>query len=123
VYEPLVGTNIGDFLQQFRQANPMNGIPWLICGDFNLVLEADERSTNRLTVMDREFRRVVNGLELIDLPLQGRRYTWSNSRENATFVRLDSFLISQQWSMDFPTSSQKALTNSNHQHETATKFL
>jgi hypothetical protein len=72
----------------------MNGSPWLICGDFNLILEADERSTNRLTGMDREFRRLVNELALINLPLQGRRYTWSNSRENATFVRLDIFLFS-----------------------------
>jgi hypothetical protein len=76
-----------------RTAKPMNRISWLICGDFNLVLAAEERSTNRLTGVDREFRRLVNELSLIDLPLQGRRFTWFNARENVIFVRLDRFLI------------------------------
>jgi hypothetical protein len=54
----------------------MNDTSWLICGDFNLVLEAEERSTNILIMMDREFKRLVNELALIDLPLQQRKYTW-----------------------------------------------
>jgi exonuclease III len=116
VYGPSTGGNREDFLQQLRMAKLMNRIPWLICGDFNLVLAAEERSTNRLTGVDREFRRLVNELSLIDLPLQGRRFTWSNARENVIFVRLDRFLVSQLWNTTFSAGSQKALANTSSDH-------
>lgn len=44
-----------------------------------------------------EFNRVINILNLVDVPLIGRKFTWSNQRPNPTFSRLDRSFISGHW--------------------------
>jgi hypothetical protein len=41
--------------------------------------------------------RTVQELELMDIHLHGRMYTWSNERENPTLVRLDRVLVTLDW--------------------------
>jgi hypothetical protein len=41
------------------------------------------------------FRRTVNRLDLRDMQLHGRLYTWSNERSNPTLIKLDRFLASR----------------------------
>jgi hypothetical protein len=74
--------------------------PWAITSDFNLILNPTDKSNarpNRRSMA--RFRRTVNTLELRDIHLHGRRYTWSNERErerereNPTLVRLDRVLV------------------------------
>ena len=36
----------------------------------------------------------VRDLELIDIPLGGRQFTWTNKREVPSFANLDTFFIS-----------------------------
>jgi hypothetical protein len=48
------------------------------------------------------FRRLVSDLELKDIPLMGRRYTWSNGRDNPTLVKLDLVLCTVDWEVIFP---------------------
>ncbi|KAK4559257.1 hypothetical protein RGQ29_008482 [Quercus rubra] len=64
--------------------------------------------------------RVVNKMEetverfsvscLIDLPLQGGTFTWSNSREVASKARLDRFLFFPDWEDKFPTIFQRRMS-------------
>ncbi|KAG6667897.1 hypothetical protein CIPAW_01G132300 [Carya illinoinensis] len=42
----------------------------------------------------------------MDIPLMGGEYTWSN---NHTWSRLDRFLISPSWELQFPDLNQKRL--------------
>lgn len=44
----------------------------------------------------KDFRDFIGEVELIDPPLQGRKYTWSNKREVASMAMLDKscFLFS-----------------------------
>jgi hypothetical protein len=109
VYGPSEGNNRDYFMHQLRNEKPIDDIPWILCGDFNLVLAAHERSSNIMHLRDRAFKRTVDELALIDMPMLGRHYTWSNAREKATLVRHDRFLISQCWNQQFPATSQKAL--------------
>lgn len=44
----------------------------------------------------------MDDLELKDIHLHGRRYTWSNERENPTLVKLDRVLASVDWEELFP---------------------
>lgn len=48
------------------------------------------------------FRRFVNEMELKEIPLVGRRYTWSNERESPTLVKLDRVLCTNQWEDLYP---------------------
>jgi hypothetical protein len=79
---------------------------WMVCGDFNLVLRSEERTSQILWPRDRAFRSMVNDLALIDLPLSDRKYTWVNSISKA---KLDRFLISQDWNALFSTSTQSSM--------------
>lgn len=39
------------------------------------------------------FRRFLDDVEAKEIPLLGRKYTWSNERTSPTLVRLDSLLL------------------------------
>ena len=75
--------------------------------DFNVVRFPSERlGSNSFTPAMREFSNFISEQSLIDLPLQGGTFTWSNSREVALKARLDRFLISADWEDKFSTVSQ-----------------
>ena len=64
-------------------------------GDFNVVRFPFKRlGSNSFTTAMREFSNFISEQGLIDLPLQGGSFTWSNSREVASKARLDRFLFS-----------------------------
>ena len=64
-------------------------------GDFNVVRFPSERlGSNSFTIAMREFSNFISEHGLIDLPLKGGTFTWSNSREAASKARLDKFLFS-----------------------------
>lgn len=47
--------------------------------------------------MDRgmkDFQEFIDNIELIDIPMVGRLYTWTNFQDNAIHSRLVRFLIS-----------------------------
>ena len=55
------------------------------------------------TAAMREFSDFILEQGLIDLPLEGGIFTWSNSREVSSKARLDRFLFSADWEDKFPT--------------------
>ena len=80
-------------------------------GDFNVVRFPFERlGSNSFTTAMREFSNFISEQGLIDLPLQGGSFTWSNSREVASKARLDKFLFSANWEDKFPTFSQRRMS-------------
>lgn len=55
-------------------------------------------------------------LELQDLHLHGRCFTWSNERENPTLVRLDRVLVSLDWENMFPNAHLRGLGSDASDH-------
>ncbi|XXG47158.1 hypothetical protein AAC387_Pa02g1843 [Persea americana] len=43
------------------------------------------------------FNDFINANELMDLPLQGRKYTWTDNRDRAVVSMIDRFLLSKDW--------------------------
>lgn len=43
------------------------------------------------------FNEVISNLGLIELPINGRSYTWSNTQENPLLQQLDWFFITNFW--------------------------
>ncbi|KAL8479455.1 hypothetical protein ACS0TY_026373 [Phlomoides rotata] len=72
---------------------------WCICGDFNSVTNQSEGKGGIRPISDKKssnFCKFIANLELVDLPLLRRKYTWY--KDNGTCCnRLDRFLISQNW--------------------------
>lgn len=116
-YGPSTNSGKGAFFREIRAAQPPNDLPWLLFGDFNVTLWPQDRSSQgQHQYQSARFRTTINQLQLMDLRLQGRIYTWSSDRECPTFVRLDRFLISTSWSTIFPHTSQIALPNTTSDH-------
>ena len=85
-------------------------VPWCVGGDFNVVRFPPERfGSTSFTAAMREFSSFIFEQGLIDIPLQGGSFTWSNSREVVSKARLDRFLFSTDWEDKFPSVSQQHL--------------
>ncbi|KAL4383150.1 hypothetical protein GQ457_15G021490 [Hibiscus cannabinus] len=67
----------------------------ILGGDFNAIRTAEERiGISFLRGSMESFSDFIDELSLIDLPLQGGCFTWSNFRDKPSFSRLDRFLLS-----------------------------
>jgi hypothetical protein len=62
------------------------------------------------------FGKFINDLQLKDLYLHGRRYTWSNEEQAATMVKLDCVLYNQEWDAAFPNSLLQAVSSEISDH-------
>lgn len=62
-----------------------------------------------------DFNLFINHMELQDIPIQGKRFTWF--QPNGKFMsRLDRFLLSHDWLLQWPDSSQQVLDREFSDH-------
>ena len=81
VYGPQADQEKVEFLDEFRQFRMTADGPWVLCGDFNMIYRAEDKSNDRLDRRCmRRFRAFINAAELEELHLVGRRFTWSSER-------------------------------------------
>jgi exonuclease III len=75
---------------------------WCVVGDFNVVVSVEERvgtNVSEVRVMSTEvleFRKFVEELEVVDLPIVGRLFTWCHA-SGCAMSRIDRILISDEW--------------------------
>jgi hypothetical protein len=62
----------------------------------------------------------IESLDLREIALSGRQFTWANHHEVQTFKKLDRIQASVEWENKFPLVSVRALTRSGSDH---TPFL
>jgi len=62
------------------------------------------------------FRRLISDLELRDLPLLGRKYTWSNQQDVPTLVKLDRIICSSDWEQIFPNCLLQSCASEGSDH-------
>lgn len=62
------------------------------------------------------FNDLIRNLALIDPPLMNHSYTWSNMQDTPILAKLDRFLVSTEWDMDFSLTKVEVLprVTSNH---------
>ncbi|GMP96923.1 hypothetical protein CsSME_00045353 [Camellia sinensis var. sinensis] len=71
-------------------------------GDFNEIRNTDKRiGCSRRDRGMRAFNSMVEQLELIDLPMLGRKFTWCNSQTREKWSRIDRFLLNYEWLQNF----------------------
>ncbi|KAK8560061.1 hypothetical protein V6N12_012864 [Hibiscus sabdariffa] len=81
--------------------------PWMIMGDSNVVTSQDGKAGGNLydstqTNWVLEFLN-LNTCRLVDMPIQGVSFTWSNQRVNddAILERIDKIFYNTEWSNKF----------------------
>jgi exonuclease III len=100
------------FLQELRDIRAACAGPWLVCGDFNLIYQAADKNHGRLhRGLMRAFRDTIDVLQLQELHLSGRLYTWSNGRDNPTLERIDRAFASVEWLQLFPFHHLRSLSS------------
>ena len=78
------------------------GEPWCLGGDFNEIRFPGKRNWgSRIQRSMRRFSKIIEELELKDLPIQGGQYTWKGGLNNQRMARLDRFLITDDWEAHF----------------------
>lgn len=76
----------------------MNACPWLLGGDFNVVLNEQEKwGKERLSSYEIEFRSCLHELEVKDLNFSISLFTWTNKQDGQAFVakKLDRILANE----------------------------
>jgi hypothetical protein len=85
--------------------------PWCIGGDFNVTRFPSERSSEaHLCSAMTDFFDFIADQGLMDLPLGGGSFTWLISHDPPVRSRIDCFLVSHDWEVQFLLVSQKRLS-------------
>lgn len=72
-------------------------------GDFNISLKAQDKNNRNFNrrIMG-SFRSMIDRLDLKEIKLNGRRFTWSNERGGVALYKLDRMFCSSAWDGLFP---------------------
>lgn len=86
----------------------------LIGSDFNVIRFPNECSRDsRMQPEMTEFLELIFYLTLVNIPLMGGAFTWSNNHIQS---RLDGFLVSSEWKNHCPNVCQKRLSHLYSDH-------
>jgi len=89
-----------------------------VCGDFNAVRRSEERrgvSGVFNTAWSGIFNKFIDDSTLIDLPLRGRMFTWFRG-DGKSMSRIDRFLLSENWCLQWSNCSQVAMSRGLSDH-------
>ncbi|XP_026410160.1 uncharacterized protein LOC113305315 [Papaver somniferum] len=86
------------------------GVNAVRCDEERNMGECDSRNTALLN-------NFITTQELVDLPLLGGAYTWSDMQVNPLLCRLDIFFLSVEMDLWFPAAIQVALTSVTSDHK------
>lgn len=108
VYGPNVNSRRSLLWDEMVCLHSLWDIPWCLGGDFNIIwFPSDREGCPHFSQGMADFSDLILNLDLVDLPLVGGNYTWSNDR---TWFRLDRFLISSFLEALFLNTRQKHLS-------------
>ena len=94
IYDPHVREEKAQLWPELKKLRETVDVPTMFIGDFNEILKSEERKGGvNLTSSCMEFRQWVADMELIDLPLISRKFTWFKSRSCS---RLDMALMENE---------------------------
>lgn len=111
VYAPTDHSLKPSFLADLSASAPPPNLPWMICGDFNLMRYASDKNNDSFRQPEANlFNQWINNSALIELPLLDRKFTWSNKRDRPTLELLDRVFVNDSWDQIFPDSSVSSLT-------------
>ena len=90
VYGPCQGMLRDNFVSWLYNIHIPVDSNWLLLGDFNFIRSEENRNRPGGNLNDMFiFNEIIGHLGLLELPLKGRKYTWSNMQSQPLLEQLD----------------------------------
>lgn len=105
-----------------------NDLPWDVIGDFNEILNFNERiggnSSSHFSSMN-DFIHCIEEALLFDLPFSGDFYTWSNKQigPGRIISKIDRVLVNIEWVSIFTKSKTDFLTPGISDHSSMVIYV
>jgi hypothetical protein len=110
VYGPSVADGKISFLNWLKGIEMPDTIDWMILGDFNLIRREENRNMLGGNVNETLlFIEAISLLGLHEIPLQGKKFTWSNMQPSPLLEKLDWVFTSESWTLSYPNTIVKDL--------------
>lgn len=117
VYGPCNGVARENFVAWLFSLDIADDALWLLLGDFNFYRFAENRNQEGANLNDIAiFNEIISYLGLIELPIKGRAFTWSNMQLDPLMVQLDWFFTSTAWTLKFPNTLVSPLARPTSDH-------
>ena len=92
-------------------------VDWIVMGDFNFIRSPEDRNRPSGDVNQMlPFDEAISNLGLIELPLKGRQFSWSNMQDSPLLEKLDWFFTSAAWMTSYPDTTALPLAKPISDH-------
>jgi len=107
-----------NFLSKLVRACTSSGnLGFLVGGDFNIIRNPSKKNNSRYNnKWQLIFNAIIETLNLRELEMAGRKFTWSNYAEVPTYEKLDHILVTTEREQNFPLATVQALTREIFDH-------
>jgi exonuclease III len=117
VYGPCQGEERDRFVEWLYNLDIPPLSNHLLLGDFNFIRSAGNRNKPGGNLQDMMiFNDIIGHLGMIELPLKGRSYTWSNMQQIPLLEQLDWFFTSPNWTTAYPNTMVFPLAKPESDH-------
>jgi mannosylglycoprotein endo-beta-mannosidase len=117
VYGPCEGEQRDCFVQWLFNIVILDEELWLFMGNFNFIRSQQNRNRPGGNMNDMFiFNEIIDHLGLLELPIKGRSYTWSNMQCDPLLEQLDWFFTSHCWTTVYPNTMVFALAKPTSDH-------
>lgn len=92
---------------------------WVVTGDFNVVLNLDERVGSPIRMSEvQEFRNCTLKCDLTDIKQAGRFYTWNNKQEGCqrVYSKIDRVMANTEWLDQYENAMVTYLPEGEYDH-------
>lgn len=117
IYMPCTPAGKHDFIHWFKNIQMPPTVDWLIIGDFNLYRNPEDRNKPGSDFAEMlPFSDAISFLGLLELPLKGRHFTWTNKQHSPLLEHLYWFFTSPSWMMNYPNCCVTTLSMETSDH-------
>jgi len=117
VYGPCQGTERDDFVNWLNDLQIQDDENWMLIGDFNFYRSLTDRNRPGGDINDVFiFNEIISHLGLQEIPLKGRKYTWSNMQQETLLEQIDWYFTSTNWISQYPNTLLLPLSKSTSDH-------
>ncbi|TKW37711.2 hypothetical protein SEVIR_1G065733v4 [Setaria viridis] len=89
----------------------------IIGGYFNIMCRPEDKNKDNFDAKWPDlFNMVIQSLDLREIDMSGRHYTWASSGNDPTFEKLDRVLVITEWEQKLPLTTVQAKDRSNSDH-------